>query len=68
MKQYGDKGYVPSNGIGVGGDARPAKKRPAVPLKKLPLKKLPAKQIVPMYKAPLRKQFTPSNGADSKYA
>ena len=60
IRQYGDPGYVPSDGIGVGGNKNG---EPRYPLQKIPLqkKKLP---LTPIKKKP----YTPSNGGYSNFA
>lgn len=55
IRQYGDKGYVPSNGIGVGGSKtgeRP-KEKP---------KQMPREKIKPAFKQYGDKGYKPSNG------
>ena len=62
MREYRDKGYVPSNGVGVGG-SKTGEPKPA---------KIPPKQSFPKQPKPptlpKKKPFTPSKGGYSHYA
>lgn len=60
IRQYGDKGYVPSNGVGVGGS--PTGEQKLQKIKKIDpgsLRALPLKK---------KKQYAPSNAGYSNFA
>ena len=62
IRQYGDPGYVPSNGTGVGGNKNGEPKY-LKPLKKI----IPLKNKLPL--TPIKKKpYTPSNGGYSNFA